>query len=107
MADLSGNAMESFSWEFGVSEPICGQAEFYSSVNSDTPLEFVANTLTDLTDGVVNVTAFNPNHNELSWVHNTRIDVIELLYRKSGSSKWLQAKDVHENPAAFYDDVSL
>jgi hypothetical protein len=86
---------------------MCGQAEFYSSVNSDTPLEFVVNTLVGLPDGVVNVTAFNPNHNELSWVRNTRIDVIDLLYRKSGSSKWLQAKDVHGNPAAFYDDVSF
>ncbi len=88
-------------------EPGCGQAEFYSTEPSGTPLVLFVNALTALTDGVVPVTAYNPNHKELSWVHNTRIDVIDLLYRKNGANKWVVAKDVNGNSAAFYDDVSL
>jgi hypothetical protein len=42
----------------------------------------------------------------LSWIENTRIEAITLLYRKSGSSAWLTALDASGIPAEFFDDVS-
>jgi hypothetical protein len=39
-------------------------------------------------------------------VENTRIDSIDLMYRKHGAKDWLSALDINGNQAAFYDDVS-
>jgi hypothetical protein len=105
VADLAGNALKSFSWTFGVQEPECGQAEFYGIATSSITSAYIVNALTPLADGVMSVNAYNPKHKELSWVQNTRIQKIDLLYRKSASIYWLPALDTQGNPAAFFDDV--
>jgi hypothetical protein len=105
--DLAGNRASSpFSWTFGVQEPECGRAEFYG-INTTINSALVFNSSTLLVDGAAKITAYNPNHKELSWVHNTRIETIDLLYRKSGFNDWLPALDMNGNPAAFYDDVRI
>ncbi len=107
-SDLAGNMHSSpISWTFGVHEQPCGQAEFYGDGVAGTRKAFVINTKTVTSDGVLPVTAYNPNHKQLSWVENRRIKAIDLLYRPSGTQDWLAAKDVNGNQAAFYDDVSL
>ncbi len=85
-------------------EQECGRAEFHG-IKTSADSALVVNSLTPVVNGAIIITAHNPNHKELSWVQNTRIEVIDLLYRKSGALKWVGAKDVNGNPAAFYDDV--
>ena len=102
---MSGNIPTApFSWTFGVQEHICGQAEFYGIETSSVASAFIVNAQTPLASGFT-VTAYNPTHEDLSWIENTRIKSITLLYRKVGSSNWLVALDIKGNPAAFYDDV--
>ena len=85
---------------------MCGQAEFYGmEASTNTASAFIVNVFTSLTNGVIDVNAYNPKHKELSWVQNTRIKNITLEYRKSGSRQWSDALDVNGNPAEFFDDV--
>jgi hypothetical protein len=105
--DLAGNRASSpYSWTFGVQEQQCGQAEFYG-IETNIDSAFVVNSFATLIDGALNITAYNPDHAELSWVENTRISNIDLLYRKSGSNAWQPALDINGKAAAFYDDVRL
>ena len=105
-ADFNGNFDDApFSWTFGVQESSCGQAEFYDLETSSLAAPLVINSATPMTDGRVTVTAYNPSHKELSWVQNTRIKNITLMYRASGSSKLQPALDVNGSPAEFFDDV--
>ncbi len=104
VTDLAANTLKKVSWTFGVQEPQCGQAEFYG-LESSLASAFVINAQTSLTNGVL-MAAYNPVRSELSWVENTRIKNITLLYRKTGSGKWLVAKDMTGLPAEFFDDVS-
>ncbi len=106
VSDLAKNVLKPYSWTFGVQEPTCGQADFYSIVKGSVPSVYVVNSYTSLIDNSVNVSAYNPNHKDLSWVENTRIDSIDLMYRKHGAKDWLSALDINGNQAAFYDDVS-
>jgi hypothetical protein len=99
--------MKSFSWTVGVQEPECGQAEFYGLDTTSGVSAFVVNSRTPLANGVMNVSAYNPKHKELSWVQNTRINKIDLLYRKSATVSWLPALNGNGDPAEFYDDVSV
>jgi hypothetical protein len=105
-SDFAGNALKSFSWSFGVEEFECGKAEFYGIETNSVAPTFIVNSLTQLSNGVLAVPAYNPAHKELSWIENTRIEAITLLYRKSGSSAWLTALDASGIPAEFFDDVS-
>ena len=107
-SDLNGNIRDvPYSWSFGVRETACGQAEFYGNEVTGIRDAFVANSKSITSKGVLDVTAYNPNHKQLSWVENTRIKAIDLLHRPAGTHAWLVAKDVNGNQAAFYDDVSL
>ncbi len=87
-------------------EPPCGRAEF-SGLSVSAASAFVINSATPLVDGIISIAAYNPTHKDLSWVQNTRIEKIDLLYRKLGSSPWLPALDINGDPAAFYDDVRV
>ncbi len=86
-------------------EPPCGRAEFSGLSVSGAASAFVVNSATPLVDSVISIAAYNPTHKDLSWVQNTRIEKIDLLYRKLGSNPWQPALDINGDPAAFYDDV--
>jgi hypothetical protein len=106
--DLADNTLATpFSWTFGVQEPPCGRAEFSGLSVSSAASAFGVNSATPLVDGVISIAAYNPTHKDLSWVQNTRIEKIDLLYRKLGSSPWQPALDINGDPAAFYDDVRV
>ena len=85
---------------------MCGQAEFYGIDTNSKGSAYVVNAMTPLVNNAITISAYNPTHKELSWVENTRIEQIDLLYRNHGSSSWAPALDVNANHAAFYDDVS-
>ncbi len=63
----------------------------------------IVNARTPLANSVMNVTAYNPKNKELSWVLNTRVNKIDLLYRKSATVSWLPALNGNGDPAEFYD----
>ncbi len=104
--DITGNFNDdALVWSFGVQEQLCGEAEFYGLDASNLGSTLVLNSLTPLVEGTVNITAYNPTHKEQSWVQNTRIKNITLMYRKAGSSALLPALDVKGYPVEFFDDV--
>ncbi len=104
--DVTGNFNDDpLSWTFGVHEGSCGHAEFYGLDASNLGSTLILNSLTPLAEGTVNITAYNPTHKEQSWVQNTRIKNITLMYRKEGSNVLLPALDVSGTPLEFYDDV--
>jgi hypothetical protein len=105
--DLAGNPLVSpFSWTFGIQEQDCGQAEFVNMATSGLLFTYLINTMTPLLDGGISVAAYNPDHKKMSWLQNTRIEHIDLLYRKSESMNWLPALNPAGFPAEFFDDVS-
>ena len=105
-SDFTGNFHDNpFSWSFGVHEGPCGHAEFYGLDASNLGSTLILNSLTPLVEGTVNITAYNPTHKEQSWVQNTRIKNITLMYRKEGSSVLVPALDVKGYPLEFFDDV--
>jgi hypothetical protein len=107
--DMAGNPVEApFSWTFGVLDQPCGTAEFYSLDSKRiTNPGYVVNAMTPLIDGALSVMAYNPQHGELSWLQNTRIEHIDLLYRKISSLSWQPALDINGNAAEFFDDVGV
>ncbi len=104
VSDLAGNTnSDKFSWSFVVEEPACGRAEFMGNLASS---RLVINSATSSIGGL-DVSIYNPDQATQTWVDNQRIQLIELVYRGSHSSPWIQALDRQDNLVQFYDDVSL
>ncbi len=104
-ADLVGNILDSHSqWTAVVNPLACGQAKF-SGLDPGSASTLAINSKTPLVDESISISISNPDQATHTWVGNSQILAIDLLYRLAGSDEWLPALSKDGAPVMFFDDV--
>ncbi len=104
VADLAGNLLEApATWSVRVNAAACGHAVF-SGLDPASMTTLAISSKTPFTDGAVSISISNPDQTR-SWVGNSQIKSVSLLYRRADSVQWLPAHDKTSAPVEFFDDV--
>ena len=105
IADIVGNILEApAQWTAVVNPPACGQAEF-SGLDPGSASTLAINSKTSIIDGSISISISNPDQATQTWVGNSQILAIDLLYRLAGSDEWLPALSKDGAPVMFFADV--